>query len=350
MTHTESDISQGLPLVTIVVTPRDRWGLAEASLVSVRDKTDTPFELIYVDGGMPKRVKAGIEAICREAGYKFMAFGRFLTPNEARNRGAMAARTRYVVFLDNDVMVTGNWLKLLVDEAEASGAEVVAPITCQNLPLHTQIHQAGGTYATSAEEFFAQPKGQRWILEQTYLQRTDLTDPSVPKEPFDTQLCEFHCALVRRDTLEKLGWLDEKMLGTKEHLDFCMSVFEAGGRVRVEPRAVVTCVLPSGSRPIAIEDYPYFALRWSPRWQMDTLTHFTEKWGVDAEPYFEERRAKLHWRHMEGIVQPSLNKVPGVKGNKILNRVGRKIVGSGLTVVSDLMARRHAAQRRGSER
>lgn len=350
MTQPDSGVSRVLPLVTIVVTPRDRWGLAEASLVSVRDNTQTPFELIYVDGGMPKRVKSGIEAICREPGYQLMTSRRFLTPNEARNRGARKARTKYVVFLDNDVMVTENWLGLLVDEAEASGADVVAPITCQNLPLHTQIHQAGGTFATSAEEFFAQPRGKRRILEQTYLQRTDLADPSVPQKPFDTQLCEFHCALVRRDTLEKLGWLDEKMLGTKEHLDFCMSVFQAGGRVRVEPRSVVTCVLPSGSRPIDAADYPYFALRWSPRWQMDSLAYFTEKWGVDAEPYFDERRSKLHWRHMEGIVRPTVNKVPVLKDNEILNRVGRKIMGASLTIVSDLMARRHAAQRRSSER
>jgi cellulose synthase/poly-beta-1,6-N-acetylglucosamine synthase-like glycosyltransferase len=349
MTQAEQGTAQEVPLVTLVVTPRERWGLAETSLLSIRDMTSTPFDLIYVDGGMPKRVRTRIEQICRDARYRLLPSNRFLTPNEARNRGAREARTKYVVFIDNDVFVSENWLDALIREAEASGAEVVAPITCQGTPHHRQIHQAGGTFATSAEAFFALPMGERKIDEQMFLQRTDLADPAVPLSAFDTQLCEFHCVLIRRDTLEKMGWLDENMLATKEHLDFCMSLSEAGGRVRIEPRSVVTYVFPNRLNPMVVADYPYFMLRWSPRWQMDSLVHFGEKWGLGDDPYIEERRAKLQWRHVEGIVRPSLNKVPVVKDNELLNRAGRKIMRSSLTVVSDLMARRHAMQRRSRE-
>lgn len=333
------------PRVTLVVTPRERWGLAEASLKSIIQHTQTPFALVYVDGGMPRALRGKIEATCRQHAFVFVPTRRFLTPNEARNRGARAAGTDYVVFIDNDVIVSTGWLDALVREADASGAEVVAPLTCQGEPLHHAIHQAGGTFATSADTFFETPAGKRRIDEQMHLQADTVDSPLAPREPFDTQLCEFHCALVRRSVFERLGWLDESMLATKEHLDFCMLVVQAGGRIRIEPRSLVTYVFPNRRNPVTLADYPYFVLRWSPKWQLDSLDHFRRKWGLEEDPYFDARRDKVNWRHVEGIVRPVLRKVPVIGQHAWWQRGGGRVIRGSLKVLSAAMARRHAVQR-----
>ncbi len=334
------------PRVTLVVTPRERWGLAQASLLSIVRNTSTPFRLIYVDGGMPRSIRSDIEAICAQNSYAFLPTQRFLTPNEARNRGARLSDTDYVVFIDNDVMVSPGWLDALVLEADQSGAEVVAPLTCQGEPLHHAIHQAGGTFALSAEAFFATPHGERRIDEQMHLQADTIDSPLAPREPFDTQLCEFHCAMVRRSVFDRVGWLDEGMLATKEHLDFCMTVVEAGGRVRIEPRSLVTYVFPTRRSPVTLADYPYFMLRWSPRWQLDSLEHFRIKWGLGDDPYFDSRRDKVSWRHVEGIVRPVVRKVPLIGQQTWWQRGSGKVLRASLKLISAGMASRHASQRR----
>jgi len=41
------------PLVTIVVVPREQFGRARLCLDALRDRTDVPHALVYVDGNAP---------------------------------------------------------------------------------------------------------------------------------------------------------------------------------------------------------------------------------------------------------------------------------------------------------
>lgn len=327
--------------VTIIVTPRERWGLAKRSLESIREHTDN-FELIYVDGGMPKALRSEIEGVCAQEGWHFMSGHGYLSPNQARNLGLAKAGTEYVAFVDNDVMVAPGWLEALVRDADSTGAEIVAPLTCQGEPLHQIIHQAGGQFADDPAEFFRAGHGTRRINEQMHLQSLRVDGDQAPREAFDTQLCEFHCVLVRREVFDRFGMLDQRMLATKEHLDFCMTVIQGGGRVRVAPDSLVTYVFPTRVNPVTIRDYPYFALRWSPAWQLASLEAFREKWGLNDDPYFEERRTKVQWRHVEGIVRPVVRKVPLMGENKTWQRASSKLLRGGLKLTTNLMAARHA--------
>ena len=66
--------------------------------------------------------------------------------------------------------------------------------------------------------------------------------------------------LARHEVLQELGPLDEALLSTRQHLDLCFRVREAGGTVWFEPNAVVTYVVPPS---FAWTDIPYYLLRWS---------------------------------------------------------------------------------------
>lgn len=328
--------------VTIVVTQRERFGVAVESLKSIVAETDGSFELVYVDGNGPRDIEAQLRPICEANGFRYLRFEHFLSPNQARNIGVKAANGRYVVFIDNDVIVTPNWLASLVRCAEETGAEIVAPLTCQKMPAHTEIHQAGGLFTDDLKGFFADDPKHRRVNEVHVLQGKKVEDVNLQRG--ETQCCEFHCALVRRDVFDRLGLLDEKLLATKEHIDFSLSVWKNGGKVMFEPTSVVTYLLPSRARPMEARDEPYFMLRWSPTWQRKSLEHFQAKWELWHDPYFENRmRNKLEWRIFEGLGRPRLRKVPVVGQKKLFQKLGKPFVMSMLKRRSEALVAAHAA-------
>ena len=330
--------------VTLVVTPRDRFEVALKSLASIVEITDMPYELVYVDGSSPRRVSAGVGEICRKNGFRHVRTDHFLSPNAARNIGWRAADTPYVVFIDNDVVVSQGWLQALVDCADDTGAQVVAPVICQWEPLHTEIHHAGGRFADDAKGFFTMPPDQRRIEEDHLKQGERVGEAAL--ERGETQACEFHCVLVRRDVLAGMGGLDERLLATKEHLDLSMYVWSNGGRVMFEPASVVTSLypIPDRNRSVRLRDWPYFILRWSPQWQKRSLDHFQIKWQLPEDPYFRGRDPILSWRHCEEIATPIVRRIPLASRSRVVRRACEEALVRALRLWSRVLVARHGRQ------
>lgn len=330
--------------VTLVVVPRERFGLARRSLEDILANTSEAHELVYVDAGGPAELTAWITEQAKERGFTHVRVDRPLSPNEARNLGARHAATPYVVFLDNDVFVKPGWLAPLVEAADETKADIVVPLTCHGWPLHQEIHQAGGEFAPDPKAFFATPAGQRQIVEVMHHQGAKVDQVTLTRS--ETQLCEFHAVLVRRDLFDRIGPLDEEFLATKEHLDLCMRTVEAGGRIVFEPRSVATYLFPNRHNPLERTDWPFFLLRWSQDWQWRSLMRMREKWGLSDKGYLDVRRDMLDWRHWEGVLKPQLRKVPVVGHNRIWLGLGRRALLPLLRLyVGRLVARAEQARR-----
>ena len=310
--------------VTIVVVPRERYGMARESLVSVFAETQQPYDLVYVSGRPPEALAAHVDAEAAARGFRHIKLDRFLSPNEARNIGLAAATTDFVVFLDNDVLCAPGWLPPLVACADETGADVVVPMTCHGRPAHSVIHQAGGIFATDPQAFFAQPAGTREALDIMHHQNDKVTDLAL--ERTETQVCEFHAVMARRSLFDRIGPLDEGMLATKEHLDFCMSVIQAGGKIVFEPKSVLTYVFPNRHSPITREDMPYFLVRWSPEWQRRSIRRFKSKWGLKPDSHAGNRAMGLSARHNMGIVRPWVAKIPFIGRNELVQKVGGRVL------------------------
>ena len=261
------------PAVTIIVVPRERFSYSRTSLESIFAYTDQPFRLIYVDGGSPKHVKNYLEAQAKAQDFKLIRTEHYLSPNKARNIGLRAADTKYVVFVDNDVIVASGWLPPLLQCAEETNASLVGPLYCIGKPAHQVIHMAGGEASIREEQ------GRRRLFEKHRFCDQLVTDvrPQLHREP--CELIEFHTLFARREVLLQVGLLDEEMMNTREHVDLCLTVRENGGTVWFEPNSVVTNV-PAQS--FAWSDLPYYLLRWSDTWGQDSLRHFEGKWNLDA--------------------------------------------------------------------
>jgi len=314
---------------TVIVTQRERFGMTAESLADLVEHTDEPFDLVYVDANSPSAHAEHLASESERLGFTLIRHERYLTPNQARNMGLQAASTPYVVFVDNDVLYTPGWLTAAIDCAEETGAAVVSPLICQALPAHETIHHAGGDYAVldsavhgdgpdALDRYFeAAPSGQRDFREVMHGHGEPLDEWDGSLERHETGFCEFHVVLVRRDLFDTIGPLDEKMLSTKEHIDFSMSTRAAGERVWFEPTSVVTYVFPNRDRPLEVSDWPFFALRWSDAHGRRSLEHFVSKWKLrPPDGYVEEKKKIYGYRRVQAILVPIMYKVPFLSRSK----------------------------------
>jgi GT2 family glycosyltransferase len=309
------------PEVTIVVVPRERFQFAERSLESLYENTSFPFKLVYVDNNSPVRLRRYLESQAQTKGFQLVRSDYYLSPNQARNLGLRHVHSKYVVFVDNDVIFSPGWLKALVDCTQETGATVVGSLVCQYQPVHEIIHCAGGEYM-SPEDLAKFVKGEptvpqvpgaagKWkVHEKTYFQnrRVEEVSDRLKREP--TGFVEFHAMLVQTHLFEQIGYLDEGFSCTKEYIDFCMTVTRAGGTVYFEPASVVTFLTHPPAPPLEWADLPYFMIRWSDAWERESLMHFQEKWNLVDSKYFQKRYKKLGWRRREELIKPWIAQLP----------------------------------------
>lgn len=301
------------PQVTIIVSPRERFSYTRESLESIYENTQIPFKLIYVDGNSPKKAGEYLQNQAQEKGFKLIRTDYYLTPNKARNIGLAEVDTKYVAFVDNDIIPASGWLKALIDCSEDTEATIVGPLMFQYLPLHQEIHFAGGESRVVVDA-----KGRRRLREKMYKQGNKITDPRVKLQRTETELCEFHVMLVRTKVFQHLGMFDEQMLNSKEHLDFCMNVAKNGGSVYFEPASLVTYVPTS---PLKFSDIHYYMLRWSDAWELGSLSRLRQKWNLAEDGYFQHKYKALGWRRRDTILKPIVRSLSFGIQNQFLQKV-----------------------------
>lgn len=273
--------------VTIVVAPRERFSYTERSLQNIYEHTAFPFKLVYVSAGAPARVQRFLEQEAQRRHFQLVSVANYLTPNEARNLGLREVKTQYVVFMDNDALVTPGWLEALVRCADETNAEVVGPIYLEGEIKDVtrlegaRIHMAGGKAHIGNED------GACILYDEHLLAGMPLANhrAEIAKGPRD--YVEFHTMLARTKVFERQGALDEQLLSVNEHIDFCFDVRQAGGSVYLQPEAVTSYVPP----PTACEwrDFAYFMLRWSEQWNHASASHFNRKHGFSGVRFFGDR-------------------------------------------------------------
>ncbi|MBD2336547.1 glycosyltransferase [Calothrix sp. FACHB-156] len=305
------------PIVTLVVVPRERFSCTQASLESIYEYTTIPFKLVYVDGNSPHKVHQYLETKAQEKNFTLIRTDYYLSPNHARNIGLTYVDTKYLVFIDNDVIVSPGWLEALVNCAETTGATVVGPLMCEKQPIHQRVHFAGGE-----SHIVIDIKGRRHLREKMYKQGHQVAELLPQLRRTKTELAEFHCTLVRTKIFEEIGYLDEEMLNTKEHLDFCMTVMQAGGTVYFEPESLVTYV---PGPPLEWSDLHFYMLRWSDAWTLGSLQRLRSKWDLSEDGYFQTKYKKLGVRRVATIIKPLVRLVSFGKENKPLKRFLKKL-------------------------
>jgi GT2 family glycosyltransferase len=300
-------------IVTILIVPRERFSTARESLESILQVTsDVPYELVYVDGHSPKPVAQYLDGAAEEHDFTLIRSPIYLSPNQARNIGLGYVRTKYVVFVDNDIVVSPGWLSSMLRCAEETGAAIVTPIICEGSPVHQVIHCAGG------EAGFTEKRESKRVIVRMHLAKRRVAEWRPRLARCETGLAEFHCMLVRKDVFARLGKLDEGFLNTMEQIDFSIAVRALGERIFLEPAAVVTYLFYD--KPLLPSDYPYFMLRWSDAWEVSSLRRMMDKWQLPKNDYFENRIRNRGFRRKLAIWNPVATKLSFGVRNRVLSR------------------------------
>ncbi len=263
-----------LPTVTVVVTPRERFSCATRSLSSLAASASGIDRVIYLDAGTPPSVRSELRVIATQCNLNldFLEAPKLTTPNRLRNLGAQEVSTKYVCFVDNDLIFTNGWLEHLLVAAEEEGAAVAFPLYLIGEFESDRIHMAGG-------EIHLSRKDGATLFDETHKlanQSFSTHKHSLRREGSDYG--EFHCILVRTDVLRQVGSLDEGLPSLNEHLDLCMKIERVDGKIIFEPASVVSYVPASASMPFWLSDVEFFSERWSQANNLQSIRHFYEKW------------------------------------------------------------------------
>lgn len=206
---------------SVIVPAWNNLHLTEQCLLSLRE-TAPDSERIVVDNGSTDGTLSKLSSDFREV----------LTIHNTRNtgfakacnQGAKFATGRVVVFLNNDTRAHPGWLEPLVEALEDPSIWVVGSLL---LYPNGTVQHAG--------------MAVRGNLQWAHLYGG--SDPnSAPgiRTAKDLQAVTGACLAMRRCDFANLGGFDEEYVNGYEDVDLCMRVKKAGGRIRYEPRSVLT--------------------------------------------------------------------------------------------------------------
>lgn len=261
------------PLISIVIPVFNRVAYTAICLNSLLRELDSiATEVIVVDDASTDGTAAYLELCTGIRVIRHITNQGFV---QSVNDGAAAARAHYLYFLNNDTLVTPNWLAPLLRLFQ-SDPRVGA--------VGSQLRDAEGRISEAGALIFRDGNGWNYLRGKP---------PSVPGGAFtrDVDYCSAASLMVRTDLFRELGgFAPEFAPGYYEDADLCFRLRAAGYRVIYQPNSVVIH-LEGGSAGTDL-------VRGMKQYQMRNRETFLRKWRaelqhhVPPEPRFVERGAR----------------------------------------------------------
>lgn len=296
MTMTDEDLN-ARPIVTVVITCRERHGLTEGVIDAIVRSIRMPVRLLYLDVCTPEWLRARIAARAAEWRLEIIRVDEPLWPSQARRRVAGLIDTKYAVFIDNDVRVLPGWLERIVACAEETGAGIVGPLYLWGENEHAdRIHMAGG-------ELRSTPEAGGIVLNESHRHfNRSLDEIQLKREPCD--FVEFHCMLMRREVFQAHDIFNETIVCVHEHIHAALICKGLGYGIYVEPSARVIYLAFAS---YALSDLELFRWRWSLEAGDSSIKAFAKRWGViDDARSFGVRGFLVKHRQLVDPIRPSL--------------------------------------------
>ena len=185
----------------------------DACMQAISEKTTYPdYEVCIVDNGSDEATR---QAILKHDPAVYIRLKSNTGFSHACNLG-MKTTDADIVLLNSDTIVTQGWLTGL----NAAPGDLVGPVTNSACSLNHWQSVAGAPRWTDGMD----PQAYADELAKVKGGNTLLVDRAL----------SFFCVLIRRDTIDGIGLLDEDFpLGLGEDNDYCIRVHEAGGRLTV---------------------------------------------------------------------------------------------------------------------
>jgi len=244
-----------MSMTSIIIPTFNGIGLLRECIEAIEAYTDSPYEIVVVDNGSTD----GTAEYCLGKPVTYISLPENRGFPEACNYGMLAARGSELLLLNNDVVVSRNWLSnLLHCLYSGENVGIVGPMT---------------NYASGK-----QMKELHYANLDEFHQLAETMNRHDPKKWLEVKRIVGLCFLFKRELMEKIGLLDERFSpGHYEDDDYCLRSRNAGYRILI---AGDTFVHHHGSA----------SFRKQGQELMDRLVEtnyrkFIEKWGVDPKQF-----------------------------------------------------------------
>jgi GT2 family glycosyltransferase/glycosyltransferase involved in cell wall biosynthesis len=249
------------PKASIVVVTYNNLDYTRLCLESIYKKTVYPnYEVIVVDNAS---IDGTVEFL-KTFGTGHPNFASiFNEMNEgfasANNRGIAAATGEYIVFLNNDTIVTRGWLSGLINHLRHPQVGIVGPVTnCSGNESRIEVdYQTPGEMEGFAERYTRAHEGQT----------------------FEISMLALFCIAMRRSVIiDEVGLLDERFgIGMFEDDDYALRVKQKGYKVICAEDVFVHHWGRASFSKLSQEEYQ--------RLFDENRRKFEEKWGMQWEPH-----------------------------------------------------------------
>jgi len=208
------------PDVSIIIPVYNKWRYTLNCLKSVCENTAGDYEVVVINDASTDETAAVLSSV---KNLKLVTNEQNAGFLESCNRGASASKGTYILFLNNDTMVTKGWLPPLLEiiekeDAGAVGSKLVYP--------DGTLQEAGGIIWNDGTGWNYGRGDEYDRPEYSYVRQVDY--------------CSGACLLVKRDLFERIRGFDERFKPAYcEDTDLCFSLRDLGYKVLYQPLSVV---------------------------------------------------------------------------------------------------------------
>lgn len=181
-------------------------------IVESLDWTEQDIEIILIDNGSRNVIPNNV--LCRYSSLRYYPLPENIGVSRGRNYGLEMATGDYIMILDNDTIVNKNAVLRLIDHlSQSASTGIVAPA----------LKNMDGTLQYSFRKYPG-------LIEKF----TNLTGHNKGRHSMDNKEVINPCYVIgacqmfRRNILDEIGKLDEKIFYGPEDADFCIRISKAG--------------------------------------------------------------------------------------------------------------------------
>ena len=217
------------PRVSVVIVSWNALSVVQKCLPSVVDSAYPNLEIIFADNASTDGTGAWI---AREyPSVKIVRHAENLLFAGGNNRAIPHATGKYVVLLNNDVEVTPDWLRPLVEVAETMDDVAAVQPKLLQYDDRSRFEYAGGSGGFIDRMGYPFTRGRLVdTMEEDHGQYDDARD---------VFWATGAALLLRRSALDEVGLLDEQFEMHMEEIDLCWRLQRHGYRIRVQPASTV---------------------------------------------------------------------------------------------------------------